>query len=132
MSSVKPSKVRRKMFNAPLHKLGKILNARLSDDLRAKYDFKTARIRKGDSVRIIRGEYAGVEGKVTGVNIRHVTGVNIRHGEITVEGVYRERVKGEQTPVKINASKVRITSLNMEDKLRKTRFESKTPKSRGA
>ena len=112
------------MFNAPLHKLGKIINARLSDDLRTKYAFKTARIKKGDSVKIVRGEYAGVEGKVTGVNVEY--------GKISVEGVYRERVKGEQTPVMITASKVMITSLNLEDKLRKTRFESKTPKSRGA
>ncbi|MGD0329554.1 MAG: 50S ribosomal protein L24 [Nitrososphaeria archaeon] len=124
MSSDKPSKVRSRMFNAPLHKLGKIINARLSDDLRTKYAFKTARIKKGDSVKIVRGEYAGVEGKVTGVHVEN--------GTISVEGVYRERVKGEQTPVKITASKVMITSLNLDDKLRKTRFESKTPKSRGA
>jgi large subunit ribosomal protein L24 len=124
MSSDKPSKVRSRMFNAPLHKLGKIINARLSDDLRTKYAFKTVRIKKGDSVKIVRGEYAGVEGKVTGVNVEN--------GTISVEGVYRERVKGEQTPVMITASKVMITSLNLEDKLRKTRFESKTPTSRGA
>jgi large subunit ribosomal protein L24 len=124
VASAKPSKVRRRMFSASSRRLGKIINARLSDDLRTKYAFKTVRIKKGDSVRIVRGEYAGVEGKVTGV----VT----RDGAITVEGVYRERVKGEQTPVKISASKVLITSLNLEDKLRKARFESKMPKSGGA
>jgi len=124
MSSAKPAKVRSKMFNAPMHKLSKILNARLSDDLRTKYAFKTARIKKGDSVRIVRGEYAGVEGKVTGVDVKY--------GKVTVEGVYRERVKGEQTPVKIKASKVMITSLNLEDKLRKAHFELKTLKSGGA
>lgn len=124
MSSFKPTKTRKRMFSMPLHALGKMLNARLSEDLRTKYASKTARIKKGDSVRIVRGEYAGVEGKVTGVDLGH--------SKITVEGVYRERVKGEQTPVKIHASKVIITSLNLEDKLRKTRFEAKASRIGGA
>ncbi|MEM3403865.1 MAG: 50S ribosomal protein L24 [Nitrososphaeria archaeon] len=123
MSSYKPNKVRKKVFNAPLHKVSKMLNARLSDDLRTKYAFKTARVRKGDSVKIVRGEFAGVEGKVTGIDIRS--------SKVTVEGVSRESVKGEQVPIKIHASKVVITSLNLDDKLRKARFEEKIVKKEG-
>jgi large subunit ribosomal protein L24 len=124
MSSYKPNKVRKRVFNAPLHKISKMLNARLSDELRAKYAFKTTRVRKGDSVKIVRGEFAGVEGKVTSVDTKR--------SKITVEGVSRESVKGEQVPVKIHASKVIITSLNLDDKLRKARFEGKLVKKEGA
>jgi len=123
MSSYKPNKVRKRIFNAPLHKISKMLNARLSDELRAKYAFKTTRVRKGDSVKIVRGEFAGVEGKVTSVDTKR--------SKITVEGVSRESVKGEQVPVKIHASKVIITSLNLDDKLRKARFEGKLVKKEG-
>jgi large subunit ribosomal protein L24 len=123
MSSYKPNKVRKRVFNAPLHKISKMLNARLSDELRAKYAFKTTRVRKGDSVKIVRGEFAGVEGKVTSVDTKR--------SKITVEGVSRESVKGEQVSVKIHASKVIITSLNLDDKLRKARFEGKLVKKEG-
>jgi len=94
-----------------------MLNARLSDELRSKYGIKTTRVRKGDSVKIVRGEFAGVEGKVTSVDLKT--------GRITVEGVFRENVRGEQVPVKIHASKVIITSLNLEDKMRKEKLESR-------
>ena len=117
MSSVKPSKVRKRALYAPWHIKNKMLNARLSDELRSKYKIKTIRVRKGDSVKIVRGEYAGIEGKVTLVDIKT--------GRITVEGVFRENVKGEQIPVKIHASKVVVTSLNLDDKMRKEMLESK-------
>jgi large subunit ribosomal protein L24 len=120
MSSVKPSKVRKRVLYAPWHIKNKMLNARLSDELRSKYGIKAIRVRKGDSVKIVRGEYAGVEGKVTSVDIKT--------GRITVEGVFRENVKGEQVPVKIHASKVVVTSLNLDDKMRKEMLESKIRK----
>ncbi len=120
MSSTKPSKVRKRVLNAPWHVRNKMLNARLSDELRSKYGVKTVRVRKGDSVKIVRGEFAGVEGKVTSVDLKT--------GRITVEGVFRENIRGEQVPVKIHASKVIITSLNLEDKLRKEKLEARTSK----
>ncbi|MEM0053353.1 MAG: 50S ribosomal protein L24 [Nitrososphaeria archaeon] len=120
MSSTKPSKVRKRVLNAPWHIKNKMLNARLSDELRSKYGVKTVRVRKGDSVKIVRGEFAGVEGKVTSVDLKT--------GRITVEGVFRENIRGEQVPVKIHASKIIITSLNLEDKLRKEKLEAKARK----
>lgn len=116
MSSTKPSKVRKRILDAPWHIKNKMLNARLSDELRSKYGFKTVRVRKGDSVKIVRGEFTGVEGKVTSVDLKT--------GRIAIEGVFRENIRGEQVPVKIHASKIIITSLNLEDKLRKEKLES--------
>jgi len=116
MFSHKPSKVRKKMYNAPPNKLSKMLNSPLSEELRKKYGKRSTRVRKGDSVRIVRGEFTGVEGKVTSVNLKH--------GSIVVEGVFRESVKGEQTPVRIHASKVIINSLNLDDKRRKAHLEA--------
>ncbi|MEM2154577.1 MAG: 50S ribosomal protein L24 [Nitrososphaeria archaeon] len=120
MYSTKPSKVRKRILNAPWHIKNKMLNARLSEELRSKYGVKTVRVRKGDSVKIVRGEFAGVEGKVTSVDLKT--------GRITVEGVFRENIRGEQVPVKIHASKIIITSLNLEDKLRKEKIETKARK----
>jgi large subunit ribosomal protein L24 len=124
MFSHKPSKVRKKIFNAPLNRLSKLLNSPLSEELRKKYGKRSTRVRKGDSVRIVRGEFTGVEGKVTSVNLKH--------GSIVVEGVFRESVKGEQAPVRIHASKVIINSLNLDDKRRKAHLEAITSQIGGA
>jgi large subunit ribosomal protein L24 len=87
----------------------------LSDDLREKYRRKSLRPRKGDSVRIVRGEFLGVEGKVTKVLSKD--------GRLNVEGVAREKIKGGTSPVPIESSKVVLTSLNLEDKIRKAKLE---------
>jgi len=87
-----------------------MLSAHLSDELRAKYGTRSLPIRKGDTVKIMRGEYAGVEGKVVAV-YREI-------GRIAVEGVTREKIAGGTAPVKIHVSKVMITALNLEDKWR--------------
>ena len=113
--SSKPSKVRKHLFNAPLHVLSRMARAGLSDELRSKYGVSSIRIRKGDSVRIVRGEYAGIEGKVTKVFTNS--------SRITIEGVTREKIAGGTVPIGVHASKVVITALNLDDKWRKSSLE---------
>jgi large subunit ribosomal protein L24 len=113
--SVKPSKVRKRMFNAPNHIRSKFLSAPLSPELREKYGRRSVRVRVGDSVKILRGEFSGVEGKVTAVYPDE--------GRLAVEGVTREKIAGGTVPVKIHASKVMVTSLDLGDKWRKARIE---------
>lgn len=91
--------------------------ARLAEDLRSKYDRKTVRVRKGDTVKILRGEYSGVEAKVTTVEPQT--------GRIAVEGVTREKIAGGTVPIKIHASKVMVTALNLDDRWRRNRLEGR-------
>ena len=86
----------------------------LSSDLRERHGRRTARPRVGDSVRIVRGEFKGVEGKITKVDAV---------GRVRVEGVTREKQKGGTSPVPIHSSNLVITSLAMEDKERKRKLE---------
>ena len=88
----------------------------LSKELREKHRRKAVRPRTGDSVRIVRGEFLGVEGKVTKVFPQD--------GRLTVEGVSREKQKGGIAPVPVESSKVMITSLNLDDKIRKSKLEA--------
>jgi len=91
----------------------------LSKELRAKYNRKAVRPVKGDGVRIVRGGFNRIEGKVSSVDPGQ--------GKIFVEGVTREKIAGGKTgPVPIDASKVVITSLNLEDVLRRKRLEKET------
>lgn len=89
----------------------------LSEDLRQKYKRRSLRPRVGDSVKIVRGEYKGIEGKVTKVD-----GEN---GKLNVEGVTREKIKGGKTAnVPIDSSKVVLTIAIVDDKLRKKKLEA--------
>lgn len=114
--SSKPSKVRKRLFEAPAHIKSKQLSSHLSDGLRSKYKVRSLRVRKGDSVKIMRGEYKGIEGKVTGLDMKT--------GRIMIEGVTREKVAGGTAPIKIHPSKVMIMSLNLDDKWRKNKLEA--------
>ena len=110
-----PRKVKRKLYNLPLHLRRKLLTAPLSDELREKYGIKRIPVRKGDTVLILRGDYAGREEKV----IR----VDLKKARIYVKGVTRRKVDGTEVHVPIHPSKVVITKLDLSDPLRKAVIE---------
>src|SRR6266566_2580986 len=93
MASSKPSKQRKRFFQAPKHKQRKMLSARLSDDLTARHKVRRIPLRTGDTVRIMRGEFADLVGKV-------------------------EKAAGISSKLPIHSSKVLITNLNLSDKWR--------------
>ena len=90
--------------------------SRLSAELKERHGRKSLRPRVGDSVRIVRGEFKGIEGKITKVDSEG--------GLIMVEGVTREKLKGGTSPVPIRSSNVVITTLALEDKIRKQKLEA--------
>jgi large subunit ribosomal protein L24 len=87
----------------------------LSAELSQKYKRKTLRPRKGDSVKIVRGGFKGIEGKISRVDGQK--------GKLFVEGVNREKIAGGTSAAPIDASKVMITNVNLDDKLRKRRVQ---------
>jgi large subunit ribosomal protein L24 len=105
------------------HKRDKFLGANLSENLREQHSRRSMRVIKGDTVRILRGEYVGIEGKVEKVNTERAT--------LSIEGVQREKIRGGNVKVQIHASNVQIISLNTEDEFRikgtKKSKDKKTP-----
>ncbi len=67
--SKQPRKQRKFAANAPFHIQGKFLNSALSKDLRKKYGRRSLRLRTGDKVKVMRGNYKGQEHKVQSVNV---------------------------------------------------------------
>ncbi len=86
------------------------MSAPLSDELRASQGRRSYPVRKGDTVKILRGDFAGVEGKITDIDTRRQ--------RLFIEGVQREKTAGTSTNVSVNSSKVMITKLNLDDKWR--------------
>ncbi len=92
------------------HKREKLLGANLSENLRKQHNKRSMRVIKGDTVRILRGEYVGVEGKVEKVNTERST--------LSIAGVQREKIRGGKVKVQIHASNVQIISMNTDDEYR--------------
>src|SRR3712207_8018619 len=77
MRSINP-----KLIHLPKHRRDKLVGAVLEDSLRKQYGWKNIRVVRGDSVRVMRGEYKGVEGKVEKVD-RKSTRLNSSHANIS-------------------------------------------------
>ena len=99
----------------------KRVGTNISKQLRQKYSHRSIRIVTGDTVKVVRGEYKGIEGKVTKIIIDK--------NSVAVEGIKKEKLKGGKFDVLIHSSNVIITSLNTDDKWRVRILENK-PKSK--
>jgi len=112
-----PGKQRKLLYNAPAHLRHKLMAAPLSKELVASKGAKTLPVRKGDTVRIQRGDHKGFEGKISRVDLKSY--------RIYVEGLTREKVDGTAVFVSVHPSKVMIKNLSLDDKWRKAILERK-------
>lgn len=108
-----------KLLHVSKHRLDKMVGATLADNLRQQYNRRSTRVVKGDSVRVMRGEYKGVEGKVEKVHTED--------GTLQIEGIQHEKIRGGQVKVPIHASNVMITSLKTDDKRRMAALSAQKP-----
>lgn len=115
---MKPSKMRNKqIYYATMQTASSQLSGMLSKNLRKKYGKRSVRIVEGDSVKVIRGEFNGVDGKVTKVSASN--------GGLTIEGVKKEKLKGDKYNIYIHTSNIEVTGLNTDDKWRINKLEGK-------
>ena len=117
MKTIKPSKQRKRLYQAPVTERYRRFSAPLSTKLKESHGTNSVPVRKGDTVMIMRGDRKGSEGKVTQINRKKY--------RIFVEGATREKVDGTTTLIPIHPSKVMITRLNLDDKWRKKILERK-------
>ena len=119
---MKPTKIRnRQTYRAMNQIVNKQICAPISKDLRKKYSRRSVRIMADDTVKVIRGEYKGLTGKVTKIS-------TLSSG-VAIEGNKKEKLKGEKIDVYIHSTNMIITSLNTDDKWRLKILEKK-PKSK--
>jgi large subunit ribosomal protein L24 len=116
MISIKPRKQRYILHNAPLHKKRKWISSHLAENLLLKYDRRSLPVVKGDTVKVMRGNYRGHEDKISKVNVRDQT--------VEIEGVTITTAKGTKIAKPIHASTLLITKLNVTDKWRRRKLES--------
>ncbi len=115
--SKQPRKQRKFIANAPLHIKGKLISSHLSKDLRTQYGFRSIRLKVGDKVKIMRGQHKGKEDTVIEINIKKQ--------KVYLTKIQITRIDGNTAKVPFKASNLLIVDLNLNDKKRKIKLESK-------
>lgn len=118
IKSKSPRKQRKARYKAPLHRKRKMVASHLSDEYlsQEKYYPRSIPVKKGDTVKIIRGDLRGHIGKVASVNTKKC--------KITIEGATYVKADGTQIAKPIDPSNVIITKLDLTDPRRKAKIES--------
>lgn len=108
--STQPRKQRKYVYNAPLHILRRMMSVCLSKDLRKRHKMRNINIRKGDKVRVLRGQYKGKTGRVDRVSIKN--------RRVYITGIELIRKEGTKSLIPLVPSNLQITELDRSDKRR--------------
>jgi large subunit ribosomal protein L24 len=116
--TTQPTKQRNQTERASLHERHEQVKATLADDLREEFDSRSVRVNAGDTVEVMRGDFAGEEAEVLDVDLRDAV--------VYVEEVTVEKADGEEAPRPLDASNLRVTDLDLEDDRREERLRGDT------
>jgi len=109
-SSKQPRKQRKYRYNAPLHIKQRFVRAHLSKELRKKYDRRAVALRKGDTVKIVRGQFKGKTGKIDSVSLKDCRAY--------INDITLPKKDGTKSLFPLHPSNFIITELILEDKKR--------------
>lgn len=113
---MKPTIVRnRTIYRATAFVRTKQMCGHLSANLAKKYGKRSVRVTEGDSVKVLRGEFRGVSGKITKVSTEK--------SGVAIEGIKKEKLKGGNIDIFIHTSNLLVTDLSTEDKWRIHKLE---------
>jgi large subunit ribosomal protein L24 len=117
ISSKQTRKQRKYLANAPINIRKRFIVSTFSKELKDKYKRRNFRLRKGDKVKILRGQFKGKTGKVDRINIKQ--------RKIYIPGIENIRKDGTKSMYPIEPSNLMIIELFLEDKKRKEALERK-------
>lgn len=115
ISSTQPRKQRKYRAKAPLHIRKKFVSANLSKELRKKHEQRSAVVKTGDTVKIMRGKFTGKQGKITKVMLKI--------SKVIIEGIQAKKQDGSKVSIKMQPSNLQIITLNLEDNKRMKKGE---------
>lgn len=123
-ASTHPRKQRKYRFHAPLHLRQKLVHVHLSPELRAKHGKRNVQVRKGDTVRVLRGQFSRKEGKVTRVDLQR--------SKVFVQGLDQIKKEGSRIPWGFAPSRLLLIVVGTEDKKRQQKLTPRTPVQRAS
>lgn len=116
-ASTQPRKQRKYTYAAPLHLKQKDLHVHVTPELRKKYGIRNVRVRKGDKVKILRGQFAKKEGKIERVDIKRT--------RLFMSGAELIKKDSSKTLYPLHPSNLIILELDLGDKKRRAKLEGK-------
>lgn len=112
-------KQRKNLYNASLHVKQKGVSAHLSEELSGKIGRRAVPLRKGDKVKVMRGDDRGSVGKIEKVELKNA--------RIFVEGLTASKANGAKVQKPLKASNLIIIELATGDK---RRFSEQKPEAK--
>jgi len=117
VSSRAPRKQRKMIFDSPIHSHKNMLKCRLDQFLREEYSMRSLVPKKGDLVRIMRGQFRDTEGKIIGINYTKI--------RVFIDNATTTKSDGKESQIPIHPSNCMLVKLEMDDE-RKKILERKT------
>ncbi len=115
--STQVRKQRKYIYRAPLHLKQKLMHSHLAKELRLKYHgLRRIQVRKGDKVKVARGEFRGKDGKIERITLKD--------SSVYVSGMDRIKADGSKVPVAFHPSNLVIVELDLSDKKRKEKLNA--------
>ena len=102
-----PRKQRRKIRDAPTHAKKALLKCRLDEFLQEEYGLRSLVVKKGDLVRIMRGQFRDTEGKV----IR----VDYRTARVFLDSASITKSDGKEVNTPMHPSNLLLVKLELDD-----------------
>lgn len=114
-SSKNPRKKRKYIVGAPLHIRRLFVSSNLSETLRKKYKRRSFPVRKGDTVKILRGQFRNKSGKIQDISRKNV--------KVYVDCAFQLKKDGSKSFYPIHPSNLQIKDINLDDKRRRKALE---------
>lgn len=105
---------RRARENAPLHRKSKEIRVHLDQGKFKDVPSKRVTLRKGDTVKIIRGSRSGHEGKVAQIDVKR--------RKVSIEKALLRKSNNKEVSLWFDPTNLVITKLDLSDPIRKEKF----------
>ncbi len=117
--SKSPRKQRKRAQETAMHERKNLLKCRLDEFLQEEYGLRSLVVKKGDLVRIMRGQFRDTEGKVTGVSYKRRV--------VFLDSATITKADGKEATVPVHPSNLMLVKLELNDE-RKALIENKVMK----
>jgi len=114
--SSKPRKQHKARAIAPLHRRSKELKAPLDPDRYSGSGVKHVVLRRGDTVRVVRGSRTGHEGKVSIVDLKK--------RKVGIEKALLRKSDNKEVQLWFDPSNLMVIKMDLSDAVRKERFRT--------
>ncbi len=107
VSPKSPRKQRNLIYKSPIHSHKKMLKCRLDEFLREEHSTRSLVPKKGDLVRIMRGQFRETEGKIVRIDYSKI--------RVYVDSSTSTKSDGKEIQIPVHPSNLMLVKLELDD-----------------